>query len=103
MAWDRGYRVVECQSDSMNAVRLIESTPPSGHVFASLVWDIKDLLSRPWEVLLKHTLREGNACADFLTKHGADQQGDLVVVEEPPQDIALLLLADASGVASMRP
>ncbi|XP_057418881.1 uncharacterized protein LOC130713097 [Lotus japonicus] len=103
LAWERGYRVVECQSDSLDAVNLILSVPPSRHLYASLIWDIKDLLSRTWMVKLHHTLREGNACADFLAKHGASQNEALVLVEQPVAALGLLLLADAAGVSFVRP
>lgn len=31
LAWDRGARSVECQSDSLDAVTLVNSIPPSRH------------------------------------------------------------------------
>lgn len=46
IAWDRGARVVECQSDSLDAVTLVNFVPLSRHLYASLIWDIKDLLGR---------------------------------------------------------
>ncbi|XP_057422473.1 uncharacterized protein LOC130716276 [Lotus japonicus] len=103
LAWDRGVRAVECQSDSLDAVKLESSGPPLRHAFASLIWDIKDLLNRPWQVALYHTLREGNACADFLAKHGAEQDLPLVVIEHPLVGMNFLVLADALGVSSVRP
>ncbi|XP_057432665.1 uncharacterized protein LOC130725457 [Lotus japonicus] len=97
VVWEQGYRRVDCQSDSLAAVTLVESVPPSTHLYASLIWDIKDLLGRAWTVNLHHTLREGNACADFLAKHEAGQGDALVVIEDPIPGLSLLLLADASG------
>lgn len=103
MAWERGYRVVDCQSDSMDAVNLVMSVPPTRHLYVSLIWDIKDLLARDWLVDIHHILREGNACADFLAKHGAGQDQEFVSIDQPSPDLGLLLLADASGVAFERP
>ncbi|XP_057440722.1 uncharacterized protein LOC130732747 [Lotus japonicus] len=103
LAWEQGYRIVECQSDSQDAVTLVKSTPSSCHRYAALVWDIKDLQSRDWIVELRHTLREGNACADLLAKHGADQNDDLVITENPIAGLGVLLLADACGVSFVRP
>lgn len=94
---------MECQSDSLDAVTLVASDPGSTHVYASLVWDIKDLLGRDWRVEPYHTLREGNACADFLAKFGASQNTNLVTIDQPLEGMSFLLLADAMGVASMRP
>lgn len=101
-AWDRGYRLVECQSDSLDAVNLVLSVPPSTHLYAAVVWDIKGLLDRPWSVDFHHTLREGNASADYLAKFGAQQDVDLVFVENPLAGMSLLLLADAIGISSLR-
>lgn len=87
----------------MDVVHLVESNPSSRHLFASLVWDIKDLLNRPWTVVLQHTLREGNACVDFLAKNEANQSEDIVVTEDPLEGLGLFLLADVLGVSSLRP
>lgn len=74
---------MECKSDSQHAVELVFSDPPCRHVYASLIWDIKDLLQRAWKVELVHTLREGNAYTDFLVKYGANQDENLVLLESP--------------------
>ncbi|XP_057432409.1 uncharacterized protein LOC130725174 [Lotus japonicus] len=46
MAWDPRYRTVECQSNFLHAVGLVLSTPASRHMYALLIWDIKDLSDR---------------------------------------------------------
>lgn len=51
-AWERGHRLVECQSDSLDAVNLVLSVPPSTHLYAPLVWDIKELLGEGLGVLI---------------------------------------------------
>ncbi|XP_057425690.1 uncharacterized protein LOC130719059 [Lotus japonicus] len=103
MAWDRGARDVECQSDSLDAVTLVNSAPPSRHMYASLIWDIKDLLGHEWQVVVLHTLREGNVCADFLAKFGASRDRSIVAIDHPLDEMSMLLLADALGVSSVRP
>lgn len=103
LAWDRGARRVECHSDSVDAVKLVNSAPPTRHSFAALIWDIKDLLDRSWFAVVYHTLKEGNAYAYFLAKHGALQDVGLEVIEHPPEGLRFLLLADALGVSSVRP
>lgn len=70
ISWDPGYRIVECQSDFLNAVGLVLSTLASWQMYASLIWDIKDLMDHLRRVKLVHELQEGIACADFLAKHG---------------------------------
>lgn len=43
------------------------------HFYAAIVTNILDLISRDWSVALEHTLRKGNASADFLAKFGAQE------------------------------
>ncbi|MCI77477.1 ribonuclease H [Trifolium medium] len=59
------------------------------------------MLDRDWTVVVDHTLREGNACADLLAKMGANSVTPLVKFEVPPE-LSNLLLADALGVAFVR-
>lgn len=102
-AWERGHRLVECQSDSLDAVSLVTSSVSPYHLYAALIWDIKDLLNRDWVVKIRHILREGNACADLLAKHGAGQSAALVWLEQPLEGLGVLLMADAWGVSFLRP
>ncbi|PNY07147.1 hypothetical protein L195_g003633 [Trifolium pratense] len=46
---------------------------------------------------IDHTLREGNACADFLAKLRASSKSSLVILKAPPSDMSTLLLADAGA------
>lgn len=93
-----GWRVVECFSDSLEAVSLVSSGPSERHTLAPLIWDIKGLLERRWYVVLRHTLREGNACADFLAKMEARHEDPLHTVNSPPYGMSSLLLADSMDV-----
>ncbi|XP_057429487.1 uncharacterized protein LOC130722687 [Lotus japonicus] len=103
LAWDKGFRIVECFSDTQDALSLVFPGPSPRHSIAPLMWDINDLLECPWMVDLKHTLRDENACADFLTKLGAHQEGPLISVMAPPKGLGTLLLADSMGVSFVRP
>ncbi|CAN1162876.1 Putative ribonuclease H protein At1g65750 [Linum perenne] len=70
IAWDRGYRKVHLQVDSLVAVTAIlgdqEEDSRHGRTLAS----ISELRSRDWEVSISHTFREGNKVADMLAHHG---------------------------------
>lgn len=83
-------------------MNLVKGDPASRHLYAVVVWDIKDLLNRAWRVELHHSLREGNACADYMAKFGASQDEALVVVETPLVGLSQLLVADALGITSLR-
>jgi hypothetical protein len=53
-------------------------------------------------VLIEHTLREGNKCADVLAKIGASSNAPLVVLSDPPLDLVQPLQDDARGVTFVR-
>jgi ribonuclease HI len=102
ICWDKGFRRITCFSDSLQTVNLIRDGVSAHHRFANEVFSIRQLLDRDWEVVIKHTLREGNACADVLAKMGALSDSSLVIISSPPVDLAAPLLADAQGVVFIR-
>jgi hypothetical protein len=59
----------------------------------SVIYNIKELLTRDWRIRLMHTLREGNACADYLAKMGAHNPEAYSPLAVPPDGMNLLLLA----------
>ncbi|MCI59607.1 ribonuclease H protein, partial [Trifolium medium] len=63
---------------------------------------IRQLLDRDWTIVINHTLREGNACADMLAKMGANSIAPLVKLVVSPAEMSTHLLADAWGVAFVR-
>ncbi|XP_045831496.1 uncharacterized protein LOC123922867 [Trifolium pratense] len=93
LCWENGYRKVLCCSDSLLAVNLIKQGVTSHHRFANEIHIIRRMLENDWEVVITHTLREGNTCADVLAKMGA-----MVKISTPPSDLLRPLLEDAWGV-----
>ncbi|PNX86123.1 ribonuclease H [Trifolium pratense] len=68
LCWDKGFKHVICLSDSLQTVTLVKNGVSPHHKFANEVISIRQLLDRDWNVVINHTLREGNACADMLAK-----------------------------------
>ncbi|KAL7172086.1 hypothetical protein ACSBR2_031725 [Camellia fascicularis] len=62
----------------------------------SIVEDARHLLKR-CKCFIQHILREGNQCADKLANLGADQEKHLVVMEDPPEEVRSLVVADLLG------
>jgi ribonuclease HI len=102
LCWTKGYREVICYSDSLLAVSLINKGVHPFHSFANEINKIRQLKSRAWNVLIEHTLREGNKCADVLAKIGASSNAPLVVLSDPPLDLVQPLQDDARGVTFVR-
>ena len=55
------------------------------HKYACVIVNIKELLSRDWEVMVRHTLREGNMCADSLVKLGLRGNKSIMYWDSPPK------------------
>ena len=60
-----------CHSNSKMAVDLIRTSVDEYHHYASLVGDIRELLNENWVVIIEHTFREANSCANWLDKDRA--------------------------------
>lgn len=101
-AWNHGHSRICVYSNSTHTIKLVSRQAKPSHLYASIIQNIKDLIGCDWLVQLNHTLREGNACADFLAKLGASMDHRWTVLDTPPPGIAPLLLADASGVQYLR-
>lgn len=102
ITWDRGYRNLTCFTDSLNAKILIQEQDINFHRYAAIIQDIRELMNLPWWVELKHTLREGNQCADQLAKRGAYSGEKLQIFTSPPSDLSASLGGDAAGVSFPR-
>jgi ribonuclease HI len=93
----QGCTVCCCYSDSKTAIDLIMKPVSVNrfHSYASVIANIKQLMSLEWEVNLSHSLREGNSCADFLAKVGSSNDTKLRIWSSPPEGLNSLLRDDA--------
>ncbi|XP_027350466.1 TMV resistance protein N-like [Abrus precatorius] len=97
-AWDLGYRNVLVETDSSEAIHLIEEANIEDHAYGDLLAGIHSLKQRNWSLNLIHSLREDNACADILAKLGAEQHKVYCFLADPPEQLRLALMADALNV-----
>ena len=84
IAQQRGFCKVACETDSMEVLHLIKEHVDLGHLFHSVVPDIKQLLQKAWEISVSYILREANMCADWLAKASSAKNRNIVVWEIPP-------------------
>lgn len=104
ICWDKGYRQVQVCSDSTLALELVKGAVSRFDIYAALILSIQTLVQRSWQVDLQHTLREGNAPADFMAKFGADiSTVQTMMFLTPPPGLTPFLLADSFGVPHLRP
>jgi len=71
------------------------------HIYDVLIQDIKHLLHQI-NVTVSHTLREGNQCADFMTKFGASSDIDLLLHESLPDGLINLFKSDVDDTLFLR-
>ncbi|GAU36275.1 hypothetical protein TSUD_255290 [Trifolium subterraneum] len=102
LCWERGFRKVFCCSDYLLSVDVTKEGVTTHHRFANEILCIRKLLANDWEVILTHTLREGNACADVLGKLGVNSDSSMVNIYAPSQDLVIPLHDDASGIEFIR-
>lgn len=101
LAWDAGYPRVIVETDSLEAVRLVDDNFMV-RTHRALVHDIRFLIARDWECKIQHVLREANQCADHLAKLGATQLETQIIWQNPPPSNYFLLLADSASICFLR-
>ncbi|KAF7807491.1 Transposon TX1 uncharacterized [Senna tora] len=90
------------ETDSLEAVHLINNCDCSTHHYGAIIQNIRDLL-RSSGISIKHVLREANFCADAPAKIGAHGDAKLTIWEDPPPAVKLPLLADMAGTIFVTP
>jgi len=97
-----------CYSDSLLSINLITVDFLKFHIYVVLLQDIKVLLQDIKDLFgnrnftLHHTLREGNQCADFLTKMGASSEVVFTVYHSPLAELMSLIRNDPKGTCFPR-
>ncbi|CAN1790040.1 Putative ribonuclease H protein At1g65750 [Linum perenne] len=71
-AWDAGFRKVFLLMDSQAAISILMNESNANHNLGMEILEFQELKQRSWELILKHTFREGNRVADFLANTGYD-------------------------------
>lgn len=87
-----------CYCDSKVAIKLVTDPMNDWHHYAAIINNIKDSISKDWRIQLRHILRAGNFCADFLAKLGASNATSWISLESASDGILNSLLVDTSSV-----
>ncbi|CAN1278723.1 hypothetical protein LINPERPRIM_LOCUS16732 [Linum perenne] len=70
ITWDRGYKKVHLQLDSLAVVTAILGNQEDDSRHGRALGTINELRSRNWEVTISHIFLEGNKVTNLLTHHG---------------------------------
>ncbi|KAJ1396831.1 Ribonuclease H-like superfamily [Sesbania bispinosa] len=68
-AWEANFQRIICESDSLEAIQLLENhIGVVTRVVSCLKLEVSELLSRNWEVRLLHVPHDANMVANYLAK-----------------------------------
>jgi len=101
MAKDLGYAELACYSDSLACINLINGPIDGYHIYDVLIQDIKQMLQQT-NIMVSHTFREGNHCADYTAKLEASSDVKLLHHNVPPTGLVNLLSSDATDTLFLR-
>jgi hypothetical protein len=88
--------------DSLVVAKAIMSQGNGSWRGRSLVERIHRLLALDWEVVISHTYREANKCADALANYGCSMDNGIIYFDRCPSSISNLLLFDVLGNTTPR-
>ncbi|KAF7838660.1 reverse transcriptase [Senna tora] len=91
------------ESDSMSGIKLLtDHTTCASHASGALIHYCRSILRDFSDVQIRHTFREGNACADALAKHANLSTVPWKVYDSLPGFLRTCFLADYVGVYHVR-
>lgn len=98
-AWNEGARVVICESDSSEVVKLLTEQPHdlSFHSHGIVITNILAIIRRDWSLKIEHVLREANVCAYYLARNVVHQSALWKLWRDPPSLMGSLLIRDRLG------
>ncbi|CAL8167723.1 unnamed protein product [Prunus armeniaca] len=102
LAWDSGYRNVEVESDSCDAVSLLNSPTIPTHPLFSIIVCCKSNINKDWRCSINHIYREQNVAVDALSSRSIDFGPGIHLFETVPDFLKDILYADAMGVSKHR-
>ncbi|KAJ1415874.1 Ribonuclease H domain [Sesbania bispinosa] len=97
LAWEKGHRRLIVETDSLEAIHLVNSPNNHNLYCGDVVRHIQQMLRKDWQIQCTHVMREANLIADYLAKlHNSGVDG-VSVWHDPPleldHDLALDKLA----------
>ncbi|CAN1121936.1 Putative ribonuclease H protein At1g65750 [Linum perenne] len=101
-SWDAGFRKVILQLDSQAAINLLTTEDVTRTLHALEAASFKELQNRNWEVVIRHTYREGNKAADFLASMGYGYPFGSHNFPTSDCNLGYFLRYDCAGIAEQR-
>ncbi|XVF32879.1 hypothetical protein REPUB_Repub17cG0121000 [Reevesia pubescens] len=102
IAWEKGYRRVFVESDSLLAVKKLTGSPSRTDPLFHLIFQCQLFIAKEWDCMISHIFREANYCADHLAGTAFINNSSQDVLELPPLSLRQFIEEDLLGVARPR-
>ncbi|CAN1162045.1 Putative ribonuclease H protein At1g65750 [Linum perenne] len=102
MAWNAGVRKVEVRVDSSVVIALIATHEEPTHQHAGEILTLRQLISRDWEVIFRHTYRVGNKAADYLVEIGHTLPLGIHIIPISNCNLRYYLCLDCMSISELR-
>lgn len=102
LAWEKGFKNVIIEVDSLFVINAIQKVDCEGSSYHSLVRGIQNVLALEWRVSFQHVYLEGNRCADLMTALGASLPIGCHYFEQPTTAALAIINEEISGVSFPR-
>ncbi|CAN1762608.1 Putative ribonuclease H protein At1g65750, partial [Linum perenne] len=101
-AWEAGHRKVILRMDSTAAISLLSREEEFTHQHGMEAIQFQDLCQKDWEVIVKHTYREGNHASNYLASIGYDYPIGSHTVSISDCNLGYFLRLDLLGIEEPR-
>ncbi|PNX81975.1 ribonuclease H, partial [Trifolium pratense] len=96
------FKFIEVHVDSLAVMQVVSSHENGSWKGRTLVEKIRRLLALDWEVVVHHSYREANCCADALANYGCSLTSGFSFFDVCPSSINNLLFFDLLGYTTPR-
>ncbi|KAL9432399.1 hypothetical protein AB3S75_027433 [Citrus x aurantiifolia] len=97
IAWEHGFRFLQVEVDNLGITQLLNTSEANRSGVSSLLWGIKDLLNKDWQISVKHVYREASFAADFLAGMALNLLLGCHIFHSPPIGVHYCLFNDGLG------
>ncbi|KAK2379785.1 Polynucleotidyl transferase, ribonuclease H superfamily protein [Trifolium repens] len=97
-----GFTRIELNVDSSVVDHVLRRQGNNSPTGSALINQIRRLMDLDWEVVVKHSYREANKCADVLANIGCTLDSHIMYYESCPSECHLVWSADVLGIATPR-
>ncbi|XP_020537429.1 uncharacterized protein LOC105640619 isoform X2 [Jatropha curcas] len=99
LAWDRGFKKVLVESQSLESLEYLKRVPDELDPNRALATCCMNLIKRDWDCQFLHIHREANGCANWLATNFQDHPLGLTVFYKPPVSLIPILQNDSMMAA----